>query len=83
MQDDLTADFGPITLAGDYLDFPNLEAAIASGEEAADRARARFESGWSGEAPAGASDRELPSQPTQSARDLGSGRNAQLARHDT
>ena len=29
---------GRIVLAGDYLDFPNIEAAIASGEAAADRA---------------------------------------------
>jgi oxygen-dependent protoporphyrinogen oxidase len=42
LQGALTTDLGPIALAGDYLEFPNLEAAIASGEEAADRVRARL-----------------------------------------
>lgn len=35
LQADLTADLGPIRLAGDYLEFPNMEAASQTGIEAA------------------------------------------------
>jgi len=38
LQPALTADLGSIFLAGDYLEFPNMEAAIGTGYEAADRA---------------------------------------------
>ena len=34
-QDDLTASLGRVILAGDYLEFPNLEAAVTTGQEAA------------------------------------------------
>jgi oxygen-dependent protoporphyrinogen oxidase len=37
LQDALTAPLGRIALAGDYLEFPNMEAAAATGYEAADR----------------------------------------------
>jgi oxygen-dependent protoporphyrinogen oxidase len=36
LQPALTAPLGPIVLAGDYLEFPNMEAAAATGYEAAD-----------------------------------------------
>ena len=38
LQPALTASLGRVFLAGDYLEFPNMEAAIATGYEAADRA---------------------------------------------
>lgn len=36
LQRDLTQPAGRITLAGDYLDFPNMEAAVSTGQEAAE-----------------------------------------------
>lgn len=39
LQPALTAPLGRVFLAGDYLEFPNMEAAIATGYEAADRTR--------------------------------------------
>jgi oxygen-dependent protoporphyrinogen oxidase len=36
LQPALTAPLGRIVLAGDYLEFPNMEAALATGQEAAD-----------------------------------------------
>jgi protoporphyrinogen/coproporphyrinogen III oxidase len=39
LQPALTAALGPIFLAGDYLEFPNMEAAIATGWEAAEAAQ--------------------------------------------
>jgi oxygen-dependent protoporphyrinogen oxidase len=39
LQPALTAPLGPISLAGDYLEFPNMEAAIGTGLEAAAAAR--------------------------------------------
>lgn len=38
LQPALTAPLGRVFLAGDYLEFPNMDAAIATGYEAADRA---------------------------------------------
>lgn len=42
-QDRLNGARGPVVLAGDYLEFPNVEAALASGERAAGSVRAYLE----------------------------------------
>lgn len=43
LQKDLTADLGPIALAGDYLEFPNMEAASQTGIEAAEHVTLRLD----------------------------------------
>lgn len=52
LQPALTASLGPISLAGDYLEFPNMEAAIATGWEAAEAAGRVLGSASSERAPA-------------------------------
>jgi oxygen-dependent protoporphyrinogen oxidase len=42
LQAALAATLGPIFLAGDYLEFPNMEAAVATGWEAAEAAERRL-----------------------------------------
>lgn len=42
LQPGLTADLGPVRLAGDYLEFPNMEAASQTGIEAAEGIAARL-----------------------------------------